>query len=61
MVWFKWLLGMILALFLYFGASQLMTNVVVGTATSDVFAQQTVPLVLALVGLAIPVMILGNR
>lgn len=61
MLWLKWLLGVVVALFLYFGASQLMANVVTGTATTDVFAQETVPLILALVGIAIPVMVIGNR
>lgn len=61
MGWFKWLLAVIVALFLYFGASQLMASVVTGTATSDAFARNIVPLVLALVGVAIPLMVLGNR
>lgn len=61
MGWFKWILGAIVALFVYFGASQLMNSVVTGTSNSDQFAREIVPLVLALVGIALPVMILGRK
>lgn len=60
MGWLKWLIGAIVALFLYFGASQLLTTVVTGTTSSDAFVTTVVPLILALVGLAIPVFALGE-
>ena len=58
----KWFVGVIAALFVYYGASQLMTNLITGTITAeDVFLLTTVPLVLALIALAIPILVIGSR
>lgn len=61
MRWYAWLLGVIVALFLYFGASQAIGSVVTGTASSDDFVRNVVPFILGLVGIAVPVMIIGSK
>ena len=55
MGWYKWLLALLLGLFVYFGISSLLQNIVVGTTVTDGVVRNIVPLIVGLIVFAIPV------
>jgi len=61
MPWLKWLVATIVAFFIYYGASQLMNNIVVGTTASDMVSRTIVPIIVGGVGFIIPLLVFEDR
>lgn len=57
MPWLKWLVAVIVAFFVYFGAAQLLNHVIVGTTVSDTVSRTVVPLIIGGVGFIVPLVL----
>jgi len=56
----KWLAAFIAAIFFYFGASQMLPVIIVGTTAGDNFVRTFLPWLIALVVISLPVFTLGK-
>lgn len=61
MPWLKWLVCVIVSFFLYYGVSQLMGNIVTGTAMTDQFVVSFVPIIPAGVGIVTVLLVFEGK
>lgn len=61
MPWLKWLICVIAAFFLYYGASQVMGTVVTGTTVTDQFVVAFVPVIPAGVGVITALLVFEKK